>query len=114
MEVIAHQTVGKDMKSMGFLSVAKNLKKQAAIDIIAKNVAAFDATGHRMIDRAGIMYSWGSRHPMLTYCPLKSFPKKLILCLAPLLISCGPTKEKEPNYSYQQATPLKPGATGVG
>lgn len=46
--------------------------------------------------------------------PLQRFPKAAILCAAAFLISCGPTKEKEPNYSYQQATPLKPGATGVG
>lgn len=31
-----------------------------------------------------------------------------------LLSACGPTKEKEPNYSYQQATVLKAGGTGVG
>jgi len=41
--------------------------------------------------------------------------KKLIFCLSPLLLlACGPTREVEPNNSYQQATPLKPGATGVG
>ena len=36
------------------------------------------------------------------------------LALAALIGACGPTREKEPNSSYQQATPLKPGATGVG
>jgi hypothetical protein len=30
------------------------------------------------------------------------------------LAACGPTREVEPNYSYQQATPLKPGGTGIG
>jgi hypothetical protein len=52
---------------------------------------------------------------MFTYRPPKLFPTKLILCLTPLLIAaCGPTREAEPNYSYQQATSLKPGKTGVG
>ncbi len=31
-----------------------------------------------------------------------------------LFAACGPTKEAEPNDSYQQATPLKPGATAKG
>lgn len=31
-----------------------------------------------------------------------------------LFSACGPTKEAEPNDSYQQATPLKPGATAKG
>jgi len=35
-----------------------------------------------------------------------------LFCL--VLNACGPTREVEPNYSYQQATPLKAGATGVG
>jgi hypothetical protein len=51
---------------------------------------------------------------MLKPKSLQRIPKALVLCLAPLLVSCGPTKEQEPNYSYQQATPLKPGAVGVG
>ncbi|MDE2491247.1 MAG: hypothetical protein KGM24_10395 [Elusimicrobia bacterium] len=43
------------------------------------------------------------------------FPKKLILCLTPLLIAaCGPAREKEPNDSFQQATELRPGGTAVG
>ncbi|MFI5350842.1 MAG: hypothetical protein ACHQ2Z_14940, partial [Elusimicrobiota bacterium] len=36
------------------------------------------------------------------------------LVFAAFAAACGPTREIEPNYSYQQATPLKPGATGVG
>src|SRR6185312_15319781 len=114
MEVVAHQAVSENMKSMEFFGIGKDLEEESAIRIIAEYAATFNAAGHRMIDRAGIMYSWGSRHLMLTYRPLKTIPRKLILCLDPLLISCGPTKEQEPNYSYQQATPLKPGATGVG
>src|SRR3569832_51125 len=31
-----------------------------------------------------------------------------------LLAACGPTKEKEPNDSYQQATAVKPGQTVTG
>ncbi len=31
-----------------------------------------------------------------------------------LVGACGPAREVEPNYSYQQATPLKAGGTGVG
>jgi hypothetical protein len=31
-----------------------------------------------------------------------------------LILSCGPTREIEPNYSYQQATALKAGGVGVG
>jgi hypothetical protein len=31
-----------------------------------------------------------------------------------LLAACGPAKEKEPNDSYQEATPLKPGRTAIG
>ena len=41
---------------------------------------------------------------------------KLIWCLTPLLMlaACGPSKEKEPNDSYQQATVLKPGRAALG
>ncbi len=38
----------------------------------------------------------------------------LTLFLLFLLAGCGPTREVEPNYSYQQATEIKAGWTGVG
>ena len=37
-----------------------------------------------------------------------------ILTLSLTLLACGPSKEKEPNDTYQQATLLKAGGTGVG
>ena len=57
---------------------------------------------------------------MYTFYPLKMFPSREIsklskgLTLLLLLAACGPTREIEPNNSYQQATPLKPGRAGVG
>ena len=45
---------------------------------------------------------------------LKRFESLTLVGAVCFFASCGPTKEKEPSYSYQQATPLKIGATGVG
>jgi len=42
---------------------------------------------------------------------MKRFKSLTLLCL---LAACGPTREIEPNDSYQQATPLKAGRTAVG
>ena len=62
MKVIAHEAVGKDrMRRLGFQ--AKNISQEpAAIEIIDENLSPVDASGHHMIDGAGIMYSWGARH----------------------------------------------------
>jgi len=73
-----------------------------------------------MIDGAGIMYSWSSSHAYHTIDPLKKFPLRrkfnefASLTLSLLLVSCGPSKEAEPNDSYQQASLLKPGGTAKG
>ena len=39
---------------------------------------------------------------------------EITVSLTLLMAACGPTREVEPNNSYQQATRLKPGGTGVG
>ena len=58
-----------------------------------------------------------------TIDPLKMFPRRrefdellgLTLVLGAVLFSgCGPSKEAEPNDSYQQATPIKAGRTVTG
>lgn len=73
-----------------------------------------------MIDSATIMYSWSSSHTYYTIDPLKKFPPRrefnefASLTLLLLLAACGPSKEAEPNDSYQQATMLKPGGTAKG
>lgn len=73
-----------------------------------------------MIDGAAIMYSWSSSHTYYTIDPLKKFPRRrefnefASLTLLLLLAACGPSKEAEPNDSYQQATMLKPGGTAKG
>src|SRR5688500_16357551 len=67
-----------------------------------------------MIEGTGIMYSWSS---VLEKMPF--FSRNLGNLAAPalalgLFAACGPTKEAEPNDSYQQATVLKAGKTANG
>jgi len=67
-----------------------------------------------MIDPAGIMYSCSSVPHKMPF-----FSRNLARFAVPALLlglfaACGPTKESEPNDSYQQATPLKPGAKATG
>ena len=58
------------------------------------------------------MYSWSSPVDTSTMHPRRDFAS--ILTVAAFLAACGPTKESEPNDSYQQATPLKPGTKAQG
>lgn len=67
-----------------------------------------------MIDAAGIMYSWSSlpnKMPSSRRIIGDFAPLALILSL---VAACGPTKEVEPNDSYQQAGALKAGGTAKG
>lgn len=67
-----------------------------------------------MIDPVGIMYSCSSvsqKMPSFSRNISRSFLPALVLGL---FAACGPSKEAEPNDSYQQATMLKPGGTAKG
>lgn len=51
---------------------------------------------------------------MKKFPPRHNFNEFVCLTFVALLAACAPSKEVEPNDSYQQATPLKPGTTAKG
>ncbi len=120
MEVIAHKAESVNSRAGFELYSLKGPQKFPAVQVVDKDRLSVHAPGHHMIDGAGIMYSWSSTHTYHTIDPLKMFPRRREfnelagLTLLVLLGACGPTKESEPNDSYQQASMLKPGGKATG
>ena len=50
--------MGDDVRVGLFLDSIQNVEKCAPIMVINENVSAIDAAGHRVINRAIVMYTW--------------------------------------------------------
>jgi hypothetical protein len=67
-----------------------------------------------MIDPAGIMYSCSSVPQKMPFYSRIVARSALPVLVLGIFAACGPSKEAEPNDSYQQATPLKAGGKATG
>ena len=69
MEVVSHETIGEYVRIRLPFNAIKCAQEGAPILGIDEDVSSVDASGHHMIDRAGIMYSWSSSHTIIRLTP---------------------------------------------